>query len=181
MSTHTRSRRDPLELRQRRQRAARLFASGKLSQAEIARKLDVSRQSVMRWFRDWTTGGATALRGAGRLGRKPRLTLAQQQELDSALRQGALDHGFGTELWTLPRIAKVIKKLTGVTYHPGHVWRIVRALKWSLQRPAKRARERNEAAVGEWVTRRWSKVKKTPASAAPGSSSPTKAASRSNR
>ena len=38
---------------ERRRRAARLFAAGKRSQAEIARELDISRQSVSRWFEAW--------------------------------------------------------------------------------------------------------------------------------
>jgi len=59
--------------------------------------------------------------GAGRAGRKPRLDRRQLNRLDAALRQGAQTHGFGTDLWTLPRVAQVIKRLTGVTYHPGHV------------------------------------------------------------
>jgi DNA-binding transcriptional regulator LsrR (DeoR family) len=35
---------------QERRRAARLFAAGKRSQAEIARELHLSRQSMSRWF-----------------------------------------------------------------------------------------------------------------------------------
>jgi transposase len=181
MNTKKHSPRDPAAMRRRRTHAARLFAGGKLTQAEIARKLGVSRQSVMRWHDDWLDGGTEALRGADRLGRRPRLTEAQQQELNRVLLLGARAHGFGTDLWTLPRIAKVIKQVTGVVYHPGHVWRIVRSLGWSLQRPAKQARERNQAAVDDWVTKRWAKVKKTPNGTVPGSSSPTKAGSRSSR
>jgi transposase len=53
--------------------------------------------------------------------------------VDEALRQGAQAHGFGTDLWTLPRVAAVIERVTGVRYHPGHVWKILAALEWSLQ------------------------------------------------
>jgi len=31
--------------------------------------------------------------------------------------------------WTLPLVARLIRKHFGVEYHPGHVWRIVRSLK----------------------------------------------------
>jgi Winged helix-turn helix len=68
--------------------------------------------------------------------------------------------------------------VTGIRYHPGHVWRILGRLDWTLQRPAKRAKERNDAAIRHWVDVRWPAVKKTLAAGAPGSSSRTKAGSR---
>ncbi len=135
----------------------------------------------MRWYRAWRKGGRAALRAAGRAGRKPRLTPAQMVRIEAALRQGARAHGFRTNLWTLPRVARVIKHLTGVQYHPGHVWRLLGRLEWTLQRPAKRARERTEAAIQHWITTRWPAVKKTLGDAAPGSSSRTRAAFPSGR
>jgi len=165
----------------RRKQAARLFAAGRETQGAIARRLGVSRQSVMRWYQAWRSGGREALRAAGRAGRKPRLAPEQLTRVDTALREGPRAHGFSTGLWTLPRVALVIKRVTGVKYHPGHVWRLLGALDWTLQRPAKRAKERNETAIRHWVTTRWPAVKKTLGVAGPGSSSKTRAASRSGR
>jgi len=181
MANHTAPRRDFHGLEVRRQQAARLFAAGRETQGAIARLLSVSRQSVMRWYRAWRKGGRPALRAAGRAGRKPRLSREQMVRVEAALRQGPRAHGFRTNLWTLPRVAHVIKRLTGVQYHPGHVWRLLGAINWTLQRPAKRARERNSAAIQHWITSRWPTVKKTLGGAAPGSSSRTRAASRSGR
>ena len=181
MDTHTSPRRDFHGLEHRRQEAARLFASGQETQGAIARRLGVSRQSVMRWYDAWREGGRTALRAAGRAGRKPRLRAEQLSEIEQALRQGPRAHGFRTGLWTLPRVARLIKKLTGIQYHPGHVWRLLGDMDWTLQRPAKQAKERNQAAIEHWVATRWPAVKKTLGAAAPGSSSKTKAASRSAR
>lgn len=181
MGTHVVPRRDFHGLEVRRHQAARLFAAGRETQGAIARRLDASRQSVMRWYRAWRKGGRTALRAAGRAGRKPRLDATQLGKLEKALRQGPGAFGFTTALWTLPRVAAVIKRLTGVRYHPGHVWRVLGALDWTLQRPAKRAKERNEAAIRHWVTTRWPTVKKTLGAGEPGSSSRTKVESRSAR
>jgi len=161
-------------------RAALLFARGK-TQADVARTVGVSRESASRWYRQWREGGAAALRGAGRAGRKPRLTTKQLRTVEVLLRRGPRAHGFATELWTLPRIAAVIEKITGVRYHPAHVWRLLRKLGWSLQRPAKRARERNEEGIRRWKAEVWPRLKKTPDEGEPGSSSRTKAASRSFR
>lgn len=176
-------RRDFAAMQQRRQRAARLFVAGKRAQAEIARELHVSRQSVSRWYEAWQSDEPDWIGGAGRAGRRPKLDDEQLAlaRVDEALRQGARAHSFGTELWTLPRIATVIERVTGVRYHPGHVWKILRGMKWSLQRPAKQARERNQEVRLQWVAERWPAVKKTPGVEKRGSSFRTKAASRSGR
>ena len=113
-------RRDFAAMQERRRRAARLFAAGKRSQAEVARELHISRQSVSRWFEAWRQDKPDWIRGAGRAGRRPKLDGAQFKQVDEALRQGAQAHGFGTDLWTLPRVAAVIERATGVHYHPDH-------------------------------------------------------------
>jgi transposase len=174
MATSRRVRRDFEALEARRMQAARLFAGSK-TQAEVARVVGVSRESARRWFDQWRAQGIGALRGAGRAGRKPRLTTKQLRKVDAALRLGPAHHGFETNLWTLPRVAQVIERLTGVEYHPGHVWRLLRQMGWSLQRPTKRARERNEEGVLRWKAGRWSALKKKRADVRPGSSSKTKA------
>src|SRR2546429_9809064 len=81
--------------------------------------------------------------------------------------------------WTLPRVATVIERLTGVHYHPGHVWKILGAIDWSLQRPAKQARERDPEKVKFWLTKKWPAVKKTLVDEKPRFSLKTKAESRS--
>ena len=174
-------RRDFAAMQERRRRAARLFAAGKRSQAEIARELHISRQSVSRWFEAWQQNTPDWIRGAGRAGRRPQLDKTQLKQVDEALRQGAQAHGFATNLWTLPRVSAVIERTTGVHYHPGHVWKILAAMEWSLQRPAKQARERNEEGRRQWRSKRWPAIKKTPVGEEPGLSSKTKAASASDR
>lgn len=112
-----------------------------------------------------------ALAVAGRAGRRPRLSPTDLKHLDKALRRGAQTNGYPTELWTLPRITEVIEKLTGVKYHPGHVWRLMGQLGWSPKRPARQARERNDEAISTWVRDCWPVVKKTPDAGRPLSSS----------
>src|SRR6516225_736410 len=174
MHTPFSPRRDFGGMEQRRKHAGRLFAAGKLIMAAIARELRVSRQSVSRWYREWRRGGARALRGAGRAGRKPKLNAKQLQQMAKELRRGARAHGFTTDLWTLPRVATVIERLTGVHYHPGHVWKILGAINWTLQKPERQAKERNAEHVEYWKTVRWPELKKTLLANAPGSSSKTK-------
>jgi transposase len=154
-----------------------LFARG-ASQATVAQTLGVTRAAAYRWYHTWKDEGRAALKGAGRAGRKPRLEAPQLARVEAALLKGPGAHGFATELWTLPRVATLIERLTGVGYHPGHVWYILRRLGWSLQRPTRQARERDETAIAAWKRERWPQVKKTPGAVARGSSSTTKAAFR---
>jgi transposase len=167
-------------MEQRRKRAARMFARG-VAQADVARELGVSRQSVSRWYADWQRGGSQALKAAGRAGRLPRLTETQLGEIGRLLRQGPRAHGFATDLWTLDRVAAVIEAETGVRYHPGHVWKLLRdKLGWSRQRPARRAVERDDEAIARWVAEDWPRIKRGLADAGRGSSSRTNQGSRSS-
>jgi transposase len=150
-------RRDFAGLEQRRLEAARMFAHG-ASQAEVAHTFGVSAQAASTWYRRWRQGGAAALRGAGRAGRRPRLSAAELEAVDHALRKGPEAFGFDTDLWTLTRVAVVIERLTGVAYHPGHVWRLLRGLGWSVQRPARRASERDEAEIARWRAQEWPRI-----------------------
>lgn len=139
-----------------------MFKAG-TKQAEVARVLGVSRQSVSRWYKDWENAGTKGLKAAGRAGRKPKISTGDLNRIDMTLRKGARANGFSTDLWTLRRVAKVIEAITGIQYHQGHVWRILRgSMGWSLQRPAKRAKERNEAAVKVWISQTWPELKKKP-------------------
>ena len=92
--------------------------------------------------------------------------------------RGPTAHGYATQLWTLARVAEVIERITGVCYHPGHVWRLLRELGWSVQRPARRAAERDEEGIAGWVKEDWPRVKKARGAAGRGSSSKTSPASR---
>jgi transposase len=160
-------------LEERRKKAARLFARGR-SQADVARELEVSRQSVSRWYAEWSANGTSALSKAGRAGRLPKLSPAQLRRVATELEKGLRSHGYPTDLWTLRRVGEVIEKTTGVSYHPGHVWKVLREqLGWSRQRPARRAVERDDEAIARWVKQQWPRVKKTPDAAMPGSASKT--------
>ncbi|MGA2613987.1 MAG: winged helix-turn-helix domain-containing protein [Spirochaetia bacterium] len=155
------------KLRERRQKAVALFEQGE-RQATVAQILRVSKQSVSQWYLAWQNGDLRRLNGATRAGRKPRLQADQLALIEKELLRGAAAQGFATDLWTLPRVADLIRKLTGVSYHAGHAWKILKLMGWSLQRPTLRAKERDEAAVQQWNTQTWAKVKKTPKTATHG-------------
>lgn len=167
-------RRDFEALEQRRLAAIKLFGEG-LNNSEIGRRVKVCNQTVSRWRKQYQAGGKAALRKAGRAGRKPRLTAADQQRLVELLKQGPERLGYQTPLWTCWRVAHLIEQQFGVTYHAGHVWKLLRAMNWSVQRPTGRALERDEEAIRQWKQQRWPALKKKPKKKAAPSSSSTKA------
>ena len=137
-----------------RLQAGALFATGH-AQAEVARQLGVARQNVSRWHARWRGGGLNALRSAGphRAGPAPVGCPTGRHRPGPA---PGCAHGFDTDNWTLARITGVIERLTGVGYHPGHVWKLLRRrLHYRLQRPARRAVERDEQAIARWVAEDW--------------------------
>src|SRR2546421_6485745 len=120
-----RPRRDFAAMQERRMRAADLFEQG-VRPAEIARQLGVCHQVVSDWRNAWRRTGRDGLRGAGRAGRLPKLSPEQLAKVESALIQGAEANGYPNDLWTLQRVAQVIQRETGVSYHPARVWYILR-------------------------------------------------------
>ena len=161
------------QLQARRLRAAELFAAG-VRQAEVARHLEVSAQAVSVWHARWKEGGTDGLRSRGPSGPAPRLSDAQLAKVEQALLEGATSHGFIGELWTLDRVASLIQRLTGVQHHPAHVWALLHhRLGWTVQRPKRRAAERDQAAIDRWVKQRWPAIKQTPNDAEPAWSSST--------
>ena len=94
-------------------------------------------------------------------GRPRRLSDAQCEELVRLLKRGALVAGFPTELRTLPRIAQLIEQRFTVRISQPSVWRLLRALGWSVQRPTGQARERDEKATRTWKAKWWPELKKS--------------------
>ena len=167
-------RRDRVALERRRLQAARLLEQG-LTEAEVARRLGVHRQSVNRWAKALKAGGRVGLHRAPRAGRPPKLDEAEMAQLEQRLKQGPEQFGYLTGLWTLARVVKLIEQQHGVRYDASQVWRILRKLHWSCQRPTGRARERDEEAIQYWKKVRWPQLKKKRSAKAAPSSSSTKA------
>jgi len=88
-------------------------------------------------------------------GRASRLSAEQKAQLVGLLEQGAEAHGFLGNVWTTKRVASVIKEAFGVRYHPAHMSRLLREIGWSVQKPIRRATQRNDTAIREWWTERW--------------------------
>jgi len=146
------------QMEERRLQGVQLLKAGKLSQAEIARQLGVSRTAVTRWAQQLAAGQSLRRRVAP--GRPPKLTRAQQQTLRRLLKRGARAAGFPTERWTLGRIQRLIAREFGVTYHVHSLSDVLDTLGWSLQQPLARAQERDEEVIQAWLEQDWPRIKK---------------------
>jgi transposase len=161
-------------LERRRLEALKLLKQGH-NQSEVARRVKVCSQTVSRWARAVSARGEKALSAAGRAGRKPLLDDQQREQLIGRLREGPERLGYETPLWTCNRVAHLIQMEFGIRYHSGHVWKLLRQLNWSPQRPMGRALERNEEAIGHWKRKTWPDIKKKPQKKGARSSLSTKA------
>ncbi|MBI5208754.1 MAG: IS630 family transposase [Elusimicrobia bacterium] len=142
------------QLAARRLHAIKLLKKGQ-SLSAVARALSSSVSSVFRWWQAFRKKGANGLRPVPASGRPPKLTPAQKRKLMRILSRNALAVGYATDLWTLGRIAEVTRQHFGVDYHPCHIWKLLRGLGWSCQKPETRARERDEEAIERWKRYRW--------------------------
>ena len=153
----------PKQMEGRRREGGRLLKAGKLSPAEIARHLGVSRAAVSQWAQRLASGGARALRRRKPTGRQPKLMVEQQRTLLRLLKRGAQAAGFPTERWTMGRVRQVIVREFGVNYHANYINRLLQKLSWSLQQPLPHARERDEEFIRAWLARDWPRIKKSAA------------------
>lgn len=143
----------------RRLRAFELKEQG-WKQTDIADALGVTDGAVSQWMKRARDEGVEGLKHKPPPGATPRLSDQERARLSELLEQGAEAHGFRGEAWTCERVARVIKRQFGVSYHPAHVSRLVRALGFSLQKPARRADQRDDEAIEEWKEKKWPSLKR---------------------
>jgi transposase len=167
LTAEQRARREQVRLE-----AAAMIEAG-ASDPEVARRLRVSRMSANRWRRALAAGGREALASRGAGGAKCKLTDAQLGELEAVLDAGPAACGHEDQCWTLARVADLAWQRFGVQYTLGGVHVLLHRTGWSVQVPARRAAERDEAAVARWKEETWPVIKGRPRTWAPGSPSRT--------
>jgi transposase len=143
----------------RRLRAFELKERG-WKQTQIADALGVSEGAVSQWMKRARVKGVESLRHKPPPGAPPRLSEDERAKLPELLAQGAEAHGFRADVWTCERVAELIRREFGVSYHPAHVSRLLKKLRLSLQKPERRADQRDEEAIEHWKDQKWPALKK---------------------
>ena len=145
----------------RRMRAWELVPQG-WQQQDVAAALGVSKGAVSQWASRARAGGIAALRRRKPPGGVPQLGAPPRAQLPTLRERGPAACGFAGEIWTLGRVAQVIRQEFGVSYHPTQVGRILKDCGWSWQKPTLRSAQRDAAAIPDWRENRFAELKKTP-------------------
>ncbi len=150
-------------MEERRLEGGRLLKEGKLTKAEIARQLGVTRGSVTAWAKKLDAGGKRKLRQHKSSGRPSKLTAEVKKKLKRLLDRGALAAGFPTDRWTLVRVSELLKNEFDIDYHPNSLGPVLDQMGYSVQKPLPRAAERDEELVKAWLAKDWPRIKKVAA------------------
>jgi transposase len=143
----------------RRLRAFELKEQG-WKHTEIADALGVTEGALSQWMKRAREEGVQALRHKPPPGAPPPLSEDERARLPELVAQGAEAHGFRGDVWTCERVAEVIRREFGVSYHPAHVSRLLKTVRLSLQKPERRADQRDEEAIEHWKDQKWPALKK---------------------
>lgn len=162
MKTQTSRRKDFKALEDRRLSAIRMFKQG-LTQSEVARRINASRQAVHVWHKKSQKGGEKAILSRKATGRPGKTDISIiKQQIPKILMRGATAYGFVADIWTTKNISWVVQKEYGVRYHRDHIRKILHRIGLSWQKPEKRAIERNEPRIRYWINNTWPAIKKKP-------------------
>lgn len=149
----------PQTLERVRRTAVSLHRQG-VHRRQIAAALNRHVRTISRWLAAVRDHSVEALAARPHPGAPSKLSLDQRRRLAEQLLKGAMAHGFSTDLWTAPRVQRLIRERYGVEYHVNYIPTLLKALQFTRHKPEHRARERNEAEIEHWVQCDWPRIKK---------------------
>lgn len=164
-----RSKGSAAELEARRRLAVQRVTEG-WKRADVADFLGVHPETVAEWVRAHRAGGDAALAAKPHPGRTPFLTPEQERQVLGWLADKPTAHGFRTDLWTARRVAELIRRRFGVEFHPHYLREWLTKRNHTPQKPARRPRQRDDAAIDRWLKTDWPRIKKTSGGGRPTSS-----------
>jgi transposase len=147
------------ELEARRITAVRRVKEG-WSQKDVATFLGVHPVTIAKWVARHREDGNDGLKAKPTPGRPRFLTSDQERKVLGWLDESPTQHGFDTNLWTARRVAELIRKKFGVQFHPNYLREWLSKRNYTPQKPARRARQRDQAAIDRWVAEDWPRIQK---------------------
>lgn len=133
-----------------------------MTSGEIAHVLGSARSRVSDWLRNYERYGYERLLEGCRPGRPAELTGEELTALTDIVDSGPVAYGYLSGVWTSPMIARVIAGEFGVSYHPGHVRKLLHKLGFSVQRPRRVLARADAEKQRKWHRRTYPALKKTP-------------------
>lgn len=125
---------------------------------EIAEIFGLNYYSVSRWFTRYRRGGEDALKRTLAKGADRRLSPEILTWLEDALLKPATEWGFETPLWTGPMVRGLLRRECSIEIHRATVWRYLRELGLTYQKPERRYIEQNVELVKQWINEEWPKI-----------------------
>ena len=134
---------------------------GKTS-GDIAGILKTPRSRVFEWLKNYESYGYEGVLEGYRSGRPSQLMKQERSILCDIIDSGPVAYGFLGGIWTSPMIARVIEQEFAVSYHPGHVRRLLHQLGFSVQRPRRTLAGANPERQDRWHRYTYPNIKKKP-------------------
>jgi len=134
---------------------------------QITALLKAPRSRVSQWLKDYEHYDYEGLLEGYRSGRPCEMTSRDEQSLADIIDSGPVAYGYLSGVWTSPMIARVIQEEFGITYHPGHVRRLLHRLGFSVQRPRRTLARADAQQQDRWHRYTYPNLKKTPAPKGP--------------
>jgi transposase len=156
----------PAELEHRRLLAIQRVLQGDAVD-EIAEFLGVAPRSVRRWVAAYRQEGVGGLAARPAASRPPKLTRSQEKVIRRWLAGKPTEHGFPTDLWTGPRLARMIRQEFQVDLNSKYLTAWLRDRGFTPQKPHRIPRERDPEAIAAWLAADWPRIKKRPGGKAP--------------
>ena len=157
------------ELEARRIAAVRRVDEG-WAQKDVAAFLGVHPVTVAKWVARHRADGNNGLKAKPTPGRPRFLTGDQERKVLGWLNESPTRHGFRTDLWTARRVAELIHTKFGVRFHPNYLREWLTKRNYTPQKPARRARQRDQATIDRWVAEDWPRIQKRRGRSTPTSS-----------
>jgi transposase len=153
------------ELERRRRLAVERVLEG-YSQQETANFLGVQKSSVSGWMKAYRERGEQGLAAKPHTGRPRKLTKRQEATVLRWFHESATEFGFANELWTAPRVAKLIREKWDVKFHTRYINQWLAQRRITPQKPQRQPRERDEGMIRKWLRSDWPRLQNSPRSSA---------------
>ena len=137
-----------------------LLSLDEKSPPQIAQLLHVHRTRVHAWVSQWNEYGLDGLKEGQRSGRPREITPEQEEQFRDIVESGPVAYGLNTGVWTSRILSQVLADEFALTYHPGHVRKLLKALNFSVQRPTTELVQADPRKQNKWVRYTYPNLKK---------------------
>lgn len=139
-----------------------LLNSNGHTSGSISNLLNSPRSRVSEWLKIFEEHGYDGLLEGYRSGRPSELSEEQKIILSDIIDSGPVSYGYLSGVWTSIMLTEVIAEEFNISYHPGHVRKILYSMNYSLQRPKRVLAKADPVKQNHWKRYTYPNIKKKP-------------------